>query len=73
LNALRSPDLAPATLILVTHKPSMLSVVNRVLVMSKGQIVLDGPRDAVLAHLSKNAQTEPAKTAASGGAVGVSS
>lgn len=73
LNALCSPQLGPATLILVTHKPSMLSVVNRVLVMSKGQIVLDGPRDAVLAHLSKNAQAEPAKTAASGGAVGVSS
>jgi ATP-binding cassette subfamily C protein LapB len=72
LNALRSPQLASATLILVTHKPSVLSMVSRVLVMSKGQIVLDGPRDAVLAHLSKTAQAEPAKTASSGGAVGVS-
>ncbi len=71
LNALRSPQLASATLILVTHKPSMLSVVNRVLVMSKGQIVLDGPRDAVLAHLSQNAQAEAAKKPASVAAVGV--
>jgi ATP-binding cassette subfamily C protein LapB len=72
LNALRSPDLAPATLILVTHKPSMLSVVNRVLVMSKGQIVMDGPRDAVLAQLSQNAQAAPPKAAGQVGATGVS-
>jgi ATP-binding cassette subfamily C protein LapB len=72
LNALRSPDLAPATLILVTHKPSMLSVVNRVLVMAKGQIVMDGPRDAVLAQLSQNAQPAPAKAAGQVGATGVS-
>jgi ATP-binding cassette, subfamily C, bacterial LapB len=72
LSALCSPELGPATLILVTHKPSMLSVVNRVLVMANGQVMLDGPRDAVLAHLSKNAQAQPAQTAASGGAVGVS-
>jgi ATP-binding cassette, subfamily C, bacterial LapB len=72
LSALCSPELGPATLILVTHKPSMLSVVNRVLVMANGQVMLDGPRDAVLAHLSKNNQAQPAKTAASGGAVGVS-
>ena len=73
LSALCGPQLGPSTLILVTHKPSMLSVVNRVLVMANGQVMLDGPRDAVLAHLSKNAQAQPAKTAASGGAVGVSS
>ena len=60
LNALCSPQLGPATLILVTHKPSMLSVVNRVLVMSKGHVVLARPRDAVLAQLSNHAQPEPA-------------
>ena len=59
LNALRSPQLASSTLVLVTHKPSMLAVVSRVLVMSRGQIVMDGPRDAVLAQLSKKNQAEP--------------
>jgi ATP-binding cassette subfamily C protein LapB len=45
---------------LVTHKPSVLSVVNRVLVVSRGQIVMDGPRDAVLAQLSQNMKPETA-------------
>lgn len=69
LNALRCPPLASSTLVLVTHKPSMLAVVSRVLVMSRGQIVMDGPRDAVLAQLSKSVQTSPAGAAE---AVGVS-
>lgn len=77
LNALRSPQLASSTLVLVTHKPSMLAVVSRVLVMSRGQIVMDGPRDAVLAQLSKNTQAEPgavrqASPAGAAEAVGVS-
>ncbi|WP_158270212.1 ATP-binding cassette domain-containing protein [Limnohabitans sp. T6-20] len=58
LNALVSPQLASSTLLLVTHKPSVLSVVNRVLVVSRGQIVMDGPRDAVLAQLSQNSQAQ---------------
>jgi ATP-binding cassette subfamily C protein LapB len=51
------------TLVLVTHKPSMLAIVSRVIVMSRGQIVMDGPRDAVLAQLNKNAQTEASNRA----------
>lgn len=70
MNALRSPQLASSTLVLVTHKPSMLAAVNRIVVMSRGQIVMDGPRDAVLAQLSKNAQapntTESKPTPATG-------
>ncbi|WP_396435208.1 ATP-binding cassette domain-containing protein [Limnohabitans sp.] len=58
LNALRTPAMAASTLVLVTHKPSLLGLVSRVLVMSRGQVVMDGPRDAVLAQLSKNAQPE---------------
>lgn len=52
-----------STLVLVTHKPSMLAIVSRVIVMSRGQIVMDGPRDAVLAQLNKNAQTEASNRA----------
>ena len=54
---------AGGTLVLVTHKPSMLAIVSRVIVMARGQIVMDGPRDAVLAQLNKNAQTEAANRA----------
>ncbi len=36
------------TLILITHRPSLLSLVDRIIVLSRGQIVADGPRDVVL-------------------------
>jgi ATP-binding cassette subfamily C protein LapB len=39
------------TLVLVTHKPEMLQRVERILVMANQQVLLDGPRDAVLARL----------------------
>jgi ATP-binding cassette subfamily C protein LapB len=38
-------------LVVVTHKPALLAYVNRVMVLDKGRIVLDGPRDQVLARL----------------------
>ena len=43
------------TFILITHKASMLSLVDRILVMEKGRLVADGPRDKVLEAL-KNGQ-----------------
>lgn len=43
------------TFILITHKMSMLSLVDRVLVMEKGRLVADGPTDKVLLAL-KNGQ-----------------
>lgn len=36
------------TVVLVTHRLSMLRIVNRLIVMENGQIRMDGPRDAVL-------------------------
>jgi ATP-binding cassette subfamily C protein LapB len=39
------------TLILVTHKIEMFSLVDRLIVMAGGRVVMDGPRDQVLAHL----------------------
>ncbi|NQX79263.1 MAG: ATP-binding cassette domain-containing protein, partial [Hyphomicrobiaceae bacterium] len=39
------------TLILVTHKADMLSLVDRIIVVSDQQIVMDGPRDSVLSKL----------------------
>jgi ATP-binding cassette subfamily C protein LapB len=45
--ALRPQD----TLVLVTHKPEMLSLVNRLVVISNHQIVLDGPKVQVIQKL----------------------
>jgi len=39
------------TLILITHNPSNLVLVDRVIVMDNGRIILDGPRDEVLSKL----------------------
>ena len=39
------------TLVLVTHRPTLLSLVSRVIVLDEGRIVADGPRDKVLGEL----------------------
>lgn len=50
-----SPD---RTLVLVTHKPALLSLVDRLIVMtSDGQIALDGPKLAVIDELRKRNDT----------------
>ncbi len=41
-----------STLVLVTHKMGTLALVDRVIVIVQQQIVLDGPRDAILQQLS---------------------
>ena len=46
--------LAPEhTLIIVTHKAKMLELVQRLIVVTNHRIVMDGPRDAVLAKLNE--------------------
>jgi ATP-binding cassette subfamily C protein LapB len=54
--------LGQRTLVVATHRYSILSIVTRVIVIDGGRIVLDGPRDEVLAKLSGapvQAQTQP--------------
>ena len=41
------------TVLLVTHRTSMLSLVDRLLVLDNGKIVADGPKDAVIDALRK--------------------
>jgi ATP-binding cassette subfamily C protein LapB len=41
------------TLVMVTHNMSLLNLAQRVIVMDKGRIVMDGPRDKVLSKLNK--------------------
>ncbi|EPR9110394.1 type I secretion system permease/ATPase [Cronobacter turicensis] len=42
------------TLVLVTHRPALLSLVDRVVVMENGKVVADGPRDAILQTAQRN-------------------
>jgi len=48
------------TLLLVTHRMSMLTLVDRLLVMDNGKVVADGPKDAVIQAL-RNGQVGPAQ------------
>ena len=51
-----------SVLVLATHKPQMLALVDRVIVLARHRIVLDGPRDEVLRQLSA-ASTRPRESA----------
>jgi len=42
------------TLVLVTHKPTLLALVDRIIVVEFGRIVADGPREKVLQALMQN-------------------
>lgn len=56
LAALRQTIASQHTLVLVTHKPVLLGLVNRLIVLAPNGIMLDGPRDAVLEKLRQGAQ-----------------
>lgn len=40
------------TLLVATHKPALLQLVDRIIVIDNGRVVLDGPKDTILASLS---------------------
>lgn len=42
------------TLLVVTHRPQVLQIVNRIIVMDEGKVVMDGSRDLVLQRLMQN-------------------
>ncbi|MCY1280926.1 Toxin RTX-I translocation ATP-binding protein [compost metagenome] len=44
---------ANKTLILITHRSSMLALVDRLVVLDNGQVVADGPKDTVIDALRK--------------------
>lgn len=58
---------ANRTVILVTHRPAMLALVNRLLVMDQGKVLADGPKDEVINRLEgpvrQEAREEAAKAA----------
>lgn len=51
-----------STLILVTHKPQLLSLVNRIVILVNQQVIMDGPRDIILQKLQKMQQPVSANT-----------
>jgi ATP-binding cassette subfamily C protein LapB len=53
-------------LVVVTHKPELLRLVNRIIVVANHQIVMDGPKDAVLQRLSAGRQAGAPAGAAPG-------
>ncbi|WP_342323956.1 type I secretion system permease/ATPase [Kosakonia sp. BYX6] len=42
------------TLVLVTHRPALLNLVDRIIVMENGKVVADGPRDTLLKQATRN-------------------
>jgi ATP-binding cassette subfamily C protein LapB len=46
------------TLLLITHKMDLLSLVDRIIVLEKGKLVIDGPKDVVLQKL-KGGKSNP--------------
>lgn len=51
------------TLVMVTHRPAVLELVDRIVVLDSGRIVMDGPKQAVLAALSGTKPATPAALA----------
>lgn len=53
----RLKDIAASqlTVLVSTHRPSLLSLVSRILVFDRGSLVADGPRDAILEKLRMTA------------------
>lgn len=49
------------TLLIATHRASMLALVNRLVVIDKGKIIADGPKDTVLASLPNGNPVSPGR------------
>lgn len=47
------------TMVVTTHKTALLPLLDRLIVLQNGRLLLDGPRDAVLAKLSGRSEQTP--------------
>jgi ATP-binding cassette subfamily C protein LapB len=59
LEAIHQQLTPQSTLVLVTHKPALLGLVNRIIVMTPQGIAMDGPKDAVLQKLNSAGKIQP--------------
>ncbi len=51
------------TIILITHRPSLLALVDRVMVLGRGKVVADGPRDEILRAGQRKKEAPPTAAA----------
>ena len=63
MNALAQQIGAEDTLVLVTHKPALLRLVDRIVVLTPGGVALDGARDQVLNSLRNPGAAQPRPSA----------
>jgi ATP-binding cassette subfamily C protein LapB len=59
LDHLKSLHAEARTIIIATHRPSLLQMVDRLIVVDQGKIILDGPRDQVLNTMRKGPPRSP--------------
>jgi ATP-binding cassette subfamily C protein LapB len=55
-------ELEGRTLVLITHRPPLLALVSRIMLIERGKVVADGPRDEVLKQITRQ-QQPPTKAA----------
>jgi ATP-binding cassette, subfamily C, bacterial LapB len=60
LERLKSLAARDSTIIVSTHRLSLLGLVDRLLLFERGRLVADGPRDEVIARLREGGQPKPA-------------
>ena len=46
-------ELKGRTFVLITHRPALVRLVDRIVIVEGGKVVQDGPRDAVLQALQR--------------------
>ncbi|HEX8126835.1 MAG TPA: type I secretion system permease/ATPase [Allosphingosinicella sp.] len=57
-------ELKDRTLVLITHRPPLLALVSRILLIERGKVAMDGPRDEVLKQITRQqTPTTPTKAA----------
>ncbi|MEA3064953.1 MAG: ATP-binding cassette, subfamily bacterial LapB [Sphingomonadales bacterium] len=54
-------ELKGRTLVLITHRPPLLALVSRIMLVDRGKVIADGPRDEVLKQITR--QSQPTKAA----------
>ncbi len=58
LERLKALAQSEMTIIVSTHRPSLLNLVTRILVFEQGKLVVDGPRETVMASMQAGAQRQ---------------
>jgi ATP-binding cassette subfamily C protein LapB len=53
---------AGKTLMLITHRPSMVDLVDRVIVIDAGRVLADGPKEVILSQATNNKQNTSTET-----------